>query len=37
MVLAKKKGKEKNTPVSRYRREGEPVGLVLIMVFHDAT
>ena len=29
--------KRKFMPVSGYRREVEPVGLVPIMVFHDAT
>jgi hypothetical protein len=33
----KQKEKEKKTPVFLYRREGEPVGLVLIIVSHDAT
>ena len=27
----------KITPVSKYRHEGEPIGLVLITVFRDAT
>jgi hypothetical protein len=31
------KKKEKITPVSKYQHEDEPVGLVLIMVFRDAT
>jgi hypothetical protein len=29
--------KRKNTPISKYWREGEPVSLMLIMVSHDAT
>ena len=29
--------KQKITPVSRYWRECEPVSLMLITVFHDAT
>ena len=31
------KRKENNTPVSKSRREDEPVGLKLITVFRDAT
>jgi hypothetical protein len=31
------KRKRKNTHVSKYRREGELVGLVLITIFRDAT
>jgi hypothetical protein len=33
----RKNKKIKNTPVSKYRREFEPVSLRLIMVSHDAT
>jgi hypothetical protein len=29
--------KRKEMPVSKYRHESEPVGLVLITVFRDAT
>jgi hypothetical protein len=32
----KEKEKEKMTPVFSYQRECEPVGLILITVFHDA-
>jgi hypothetical protein len=33
----KERKKRKFTPVYKYRHEGEPVGLVLITVFHDAS